>query len=225
MMNKLTHYLGAVGQSIKGPFINELFIKGLFINELVKMKNRIRKPLLNPATHALLQVMVVHFSLRPSLKRYLRGVDGWMNFSIGFKTQSESVVQGIVFENGKVRVLTRIPDNVDAVLTFNHEDALIDLFRLPPNEALNLVLKNRIVLDGNPVYLQTFNFYVSLLLRKELRKELKKNQTGPVIMLDEISKSIPERVWLTKITESGGRINMEGNAISNTDLAGWLRSV
>ena len=56
-------------------------------------------------------------------------------------------------------------------------------------------------------------------------EQLKKNQTGPVIMLDEISKSIPERVWLTKITESGGRISMEGNAISNTDLASFINSL
>ncbi len=56
-------------------------------------------------------------------------------------------------------------------------------------------------------------------------EQLKKNQTGPVIMLDEISKNIPERVWLTKITESGGRINMEGNAISNTDLANFVNSL
>ena len=56
-------------------------------------------------------------------------------------------------------------------------------------------------------------------------EQLKKNQTGPVIMLDEISKNIPEGVWLTKITESGGRINMEGNAISNTDLASFINSL
>ncbi|MBI5180066.1 MAG: PilN domain-containing protein [Nitrospirae bacterium] len=56
-------------------------------------------------------------------------------------------------------------------------------------------------------------------------EQLKKNQTGPVIMLDEISKNIPERVWLTKITESGGKINMEGNAISNTDLASFINNL
>lgn len=56
-------------------------------------------------------------------------------------------------------------------------------------------------------------------------EQLKRNQTGPVIMLDEISKNIPERVWLTKITESGGKINMEGNAISNTDLASFVNSL
>ncbi|MBI5043387.1 MAG: PilN domain-containing protein [Nitrospirae bacterium] len=56
-------------------------------------------------------------------------------------------------------------------------------------------------------------------------EQLKKNQTGPVIMLDEISKNIPERVWLTKITESGGKINMDGNAISNTDLASFVSNL
>jgi type IV pilus assembly protein PilN len=56
-------------------------------------------------------------------------------------------------------------------------------------------------------------------------EQLKKNQKGPVIMLDEISKNIPERVWITKIAESGGRINMEGNAISNTDLVNFVNNL
>ncbi len=56
-------------------------------------------------------------------------------------------------------------------------------------------------------------------------EQLKKNQTGPVIMLDEISKNIPERVWLTKITESGGKLSIEGNAISNTDLASFINNL
>ncbi|MBI5182675.1 MAG: PilN domain-containing protein [Nitrospirae bacterium] len=56
-------------------------------------------------------------------------------------------------------------------------------------------------------------------------EQLKKNQTGPVFMLDEISKNIPERVWLTKLSESGGRISLEGNAISNTDLVNFVNNL
>lgn len=56
-------------------------------------------------------------------------------------------------------------------------------------------------------------------------EQLKKNQTGPVFMLDEVSKNIPERVWLTKLSESGGRISLEGNAISNTDLVNFVNNL
>jgi len=162
-MNKLSHI----------PFVPEQ-LNRLSFNEV--FNNTIRKPLLNPATHVLLRLLATQFSLRPSLKKYLKGVDGWINFSIGFKTRSGSVKQGISFHNGKIKVLASIPENADAVLTFSHEDALVDMFRLPPNEALNLVLKNRVVLEGNLAYLQTFNFFVSLLMEDKHQKMLKKAQ-------------------------------------------------
>ena len=162
-MNKLTHIPFIPKQSSRLSF-NEVF------------KNTIRKPLLNPATHVLLQVVAAQFTLRPSLNRYLKGVDGWINFIIGFKTLSGSVEQGISFNNGKVKVLTNIPRHAEVVLTFSNEDALVEMFRLPPNEALNLVLKNRIVLEGNLAYLQAFNFYVSLLMGDKHQKMLKKAQ-------------------------------------------------
>jgi len=162
-MNKLTHI----------PFVPEQ-VNRISFNEM--FNNTIRKPLLNPATHVLLQALAAQFSLRPSLKKYLKGVDGWINFTIGFRTCSGSVKQGISFKNGKVKVLTDIPSTADVVLTFGHEDALVDMFRLPPNEVLNLVLKNRIVLEGNLSYLQTFNFFVSLLLGGKHQKMLKKAQ-------------------------------------------------
>jgi formate C-acetyltransferase len=162
-MNKLSHI----------PFVTESLSR-LSFNEV--FNNSLRKPLLNPATHILLQTLALQFSLRPSLKKYLKGMDGWINFTIGFKTHSGSVHQAISFQNGKVNVLKTIPEQADLVLTFSSDEALIDLFRLPPNEALNLVLKNRIVLEGNLAYLQAFNFYVSLLMGNKHQKMLEKAQ-------------------------------------------------
>jgi len=162
-MNKLTHI----------PFLPEQ-ARRLSVNAF--FNKTVGKPLLNPATHMLLQLLAAQFSLRPSLKKYLKGIDGWINFSLGFKTRSGRVQQGISFENGKIKVHKTVPERADAVLVFNHEDALVDLFRLPPNEALNLVLKNRVVVEGNPVYLQTFNFFVSLLMGNKHQKMPKQAQ-------------------------------------------------
>lgn len=162
-MNKLSHI----------PFSTES-LNRLSFNEV--FNNSIRKPLLNPATHILLQTLALQFFLRPSLKKYLKGIDGWINFTIGFKTCSGSVNQAISFQSGKVKVLKVIPEQTDLILTFINDDALIDLFRLPPNEALNLVLKNKIVMEGNLAYLQAFNFYVSLLMGNKHQKSLEKSQ-------------------------------------------------
>jgi type IV pilus assembly protein PilN len=67
-----------------------------------------------------------------------------------------------------------------------------------------------------------------LLERKiTLITQLKRNQSGPVHLLDEVSKQLPDFLWLDALTESGFNIQIQGkattyNAVSNfyNNLAG-----
>jgi type IV pilus assembly protein PilN len=60
-----------------------------------------------------------------------------------------------------------------------------------------------------------------LLQRKiALVSQLKRNQSGPVHLLDEISKQLPDFLWLDSMTESGWTVRIQGkattyNAVSN----------
>ena len=60
-----------------------------------------------------------------------------------------------------------------------------------------------------------------LLERKiALITQLKRNQSGPVHLLDEISKQLPDFLWLDSMTESGAGVLIQGkattyNAVSN----------
>jgi len=60
-----------------------------------------------------------------------------------------------------------------------------------------------------------------LLQRKiELVSQLKSNQSGPVHLLDEISKQLPDFLWLDNMTEAGWNVQIQGkattyNAVSN----------
>ncbi|MBI4169932.1 MAG: PilN domain-containing protein [Acidobacteria bacterium] len=60
-----------------------------------------------------------------------------------------------------------------------------------------------------------------LLQRKiTLITQLKRNQSGPVHLLDEVSKQLPDFLWLESMTESGFNIQIQGkattyNAVSN----------
>jgi len=60
-----------------------------------------------------------------------------------------------------------------------------------------------------------------LLQRKiALVSQLKRNQSGPVHLLDEVSKQLPDFLWLDNMTESGWRVQIQGkattyNAVSN----------
>ncbi|MCP4115348.1 MAG: formate acetyltransferase [Desulfobacteraceae bacterium] len=132
---------------------------------------------LNQAAHACLWMMAAQFNLRPSLKQQMKSRDGWTDFTIGLRTASGSVAQAISFSNGKARVFNGIPEHTDAILHFVDDSALTEVVRITPNEMLNLVLKNKIILYGNMGYLQAFNYYVSLVM-------------GPVhqLMLDRAGK-------------------------------------
>jgi len=53
-------------------------------------------------------------------------------------------------------------------------------------------------------------------------EQLKKNQQGPVRLLDEISRAIPVSVDLLTMSESSGNINLTGEAFSNEDVVKFV---
>lgn len=63
------------------------------------------------------------------------------------------------------------------------------------------------------------------LLQKQLEiiKKLRANKTGPVHMLDEISTHTPEKLWLSSIQETGGRVELEGVSINNEVIATFMQ--
>ncbi|MEW6368954.1 MAG: PilN domain-containing protein [Acidobacteriota bacterium] len=57
-------------------------------------------------------------------------------------------------------------------------------------------------------------------------EELKKNQTGPVHMLDEISKHLPDFLWLEKMTQQGtSGLRLEGKATSYNAIADFITNL
>jgi len=53
-------------------------------------------------------------------------------------------------------------------------------------------------------------------------EKLKKNQSGPVRILDEISKTLPLGVNLLALTENNNNINIEGEAFTNEDVVRFV---
>lgn len=56
-------------------------------------------------------------------------------------------------------------------------------------------------------------------------EQLKKNQQGPVRLLDEISRAIPATADITSMTEAGGNINLSGEAFSNEDVVRFVEKL
>ncbi len=53
--------------------------------------------------------------------------------------------------------------------------------------------------------------------------KLEKARTGPVAMFIQISEAIPKKVWLISLTEKGKNITLNGNAVTDEDLAEFMR--
>jgi len=56
----------------------------------------------------------------------------------------------------------------------------------------------------------------------EIIEKLKKNQAGPVRLLDEISIALPPGVNLSALTENNNNINLDGEAFTNEDVVRFV---
>jgi type IV pilus assembly protein PilN len=53
-------------------------------------------------------------------------------------------------------------------------------------------------------------------------EQLKKNQAGPVRLLDEISKALPLGVQISSLTESAHSVSLEGQAFGNHEVVRFI---
>jgi type IV pilus assembly protein PilN len=56
-------------------------------------------------------------------------------------------------------------------------------------------------------------------------RRLRNNQRGPVHVLDELSRSLPEEAWLETVDESAGVYKVAGYALTNFAVADLLRNL
>jgi type IV pilus assembly protein PilN len=61
-----------------------------------------------------------------------------------------------------------------------------------------------------------------LQLRVTLIEQLRKGQTGPVHLLDIISKSLPDTMWLSELKQTGNDILIDGQCLTLTSLSDFV---
>lgn len=55
--------------------------------------------------------------------------------------------------------------------------------------------------------------------------ELKEKKTGPVHLLDELSRVLPEKLWLSFVSESGGGVSIRGIGLNEETVARFMRDL
>jgi type IV pilus assembly protein PilN len=61
--------------------------------------------------------------------------------------------------------------------------------------------------------------------RVVLIEQLRKSQTGPVHMLDQISRALPEMLWLTGLKQSGNEVVLEGKSTTLTAVSDFVANL
>ena len=68
-------------------------------------------------------------------------------------------------------------------------------------------------------------------LQEELRGKLdvldkiKAGKTGPVRLLDELSRAVPAKLWIDSFRESGGNISISGQGLNEETVAQFMRNL
>jgi type IV pilus assembly protein PilN len=58
--------------------------------------------------------------------------------------------------------------------------------------------------------------------RVALIDELRKGQTAPVHMIDQVSKALPDMTWLTSLQQNGYTLTMQGRCLTLTSLSDFI---
>ncbi len=51
---------------------------------------------------------------------------------------------------------------------------------------------------------------------------LQKGKSGPVHVLDELAVNLPGRLWLTKVSQTGMGLNIEGKSLDNISISNYM---
>ncbi len=138
------------------------------------------KSMANLVGGSVLRLMAANFNLRPSIRDYMRSNGSWIDFTVGIRTETDSVRQAIRFRDGRVKVIGDIPPDVDVQMILADDRVLMDILSATPNEILNMLLKSRIRLEGNLSYMTLMNYYISVLLARQNSKRNAKIKAADV---------------------------------------------
>ncbi|MFN2387085.1 MAG: PilN domain-containing protein [Thermoanaerobaculia bacterium] len=65
----------------------------------------------------------------------------------------------------------------------------------------------------------------SLEAKIQLINDLKTNQKGPVRLMDELSRALPDLVWLSELQMSGNQVTLKGRTLSPNAVATYLENL
>ncbi len=146
------------------------------------------------------------FNSRPDLQDVMKGSQGWINATVGFKTSDNKMGSAVVIKNGHITVKNHIPEDVDACLIFRTEKDFTDFHKADKDDASLMILKGRMWIEGTIALYNYCDYLVNLLYLDESRaatrdkeadEEKKNTLQAMLISMDAVSiytKNLAEQV-------------------------------
>jgi formate C-acetyltransferase len=120
--------------------------------------------------HGVFQLLAETLHSTPALERELRGTQGWLEATIGFRSEDGRLEQAVVIRKGRIRVKEYIPADADVTIVFARaEDALAQL-QASPDEAYKMILRGQIRTEGNVFLMGLWDYLVNLVGGEEQQR-------------------------------------------------------
>jgi Tfp pilus assembly protein PilN len=65
----------------------------------------------------------------------------------------------------------------------------------------------------------------SLTAKIDVIEDLKRKQTGPVYLMDQVSRTLPDLVWLTDMKVTSDRVELSGEAFNTNGVAAYIANL
>ena len=113
--------------------------------------------------YALLSSTAEMFNERPDLQDEMKGTQGWINATVGFRAADGSMGAAVAIKQGSVTALDHLPEDRDACLVFRTAADFNAFQSASKDEASKMILKGRIWIEGTIAYYNYAEYLVNLL--------------------------------------------------------------
>ncbi|MCF8033189.1 MAG: hypothetical protein K9K66_11810 [Desulfarculaceae bacterium] len=112
---------------------------------------------------ALLSSTADMFNQRPELQSEMKGTQGWINATVGFRGDDGSLGAAVQIKDGIITALDHLPEHRDACLVFRTSADFSAFQEASKDEASQMILKGRIWIEGAIAYYNYAEYLVNLL--------------------------------------------------------------
>ena len=109
------------------------------------------------------------FNSRPDLQEEMKGTQGWINATIGFKTSDNKIGSAVIIKDGHVKVKDHIPEDVDACLIFRTENDFMAFQTANKDDTSLMILRGRMWIEGTIALYNYCDYLMNLLFLDEAR--------------------------------------------------------